>query len=75
MYKLARSKVIMAERIYSQHLGMISDTQSQAALGENLAQLQEVTWPIAGRYNAALDKIEVTLLKTVVFILGGEPIS
>jgi hygromycin-B 7''-O-kinase len=28
------------------------------ALGENLAQLQDVTWPIAGRYNASIDKIE-----------------
>lgn len=51
----------MAERIYSQRLGMISDTQFQAALGENLAQLQEVIWPIAGHYNAALDKVEVTI--------------
>jgi hygromycin-B 7''-O-kinase len=28
------------------------------ALGENLAHLQAVTWPIAGRYNAARDTVE-----------------
>ncbi|HEY0752514.1 MAG TPA: phosphotransferase [Ktedonobacteraceae bacterium] len=28
------------------------------ALGENLARMQEVTWPIAGRYNADLATIE-----------------
>lgn len=28
------------------------------ALGENLAQMQKVTWPIAGRYNPAIGTIE-----------------
>ncbi len=28
------------------------------ALGENLVEMQNVTWPIAGRYNAATDSIE-----------------
>jgi len=28
------------------------------ALGENLANMQQVTWPIVGRYNAATDTVE-----------------
>lgn len=28
------------------------------ALGENLASMQQVTWPIVGRYNAATDTVE-----------------
>lgn len=34
------------------------------ALGENLAQMQEVTWPLAGRYNAASKTVEPFELAT-----------
>jgi hygromycin-B 7''-O-kinase len=39
-------------------LGLADKCLIAQALGENLAQMQNVTWPIAGRYNAASGTIE-----------------
>ena len=39
-------------------LGLAERRGVAQALGENLAHMQEVTWPFSGRYNAATDTVE-----------------
>lgn len=41
-----------------ERLGSAERREIAQALGENLAQMQEVKWPIPGRYNAARDIVE-----------------
>ncbi len=47
----------LADPESKKQLGLEDKRGIAQALGENLAQMQEVTWPIAGRYNSATDTI------------------
>jgi aminoglycoside phosphotransferase (APT) family kinase protein len=48
----------LADPQIKEQLGPADRRAIAQALGENLARMQEVTWSIAGRYNAASDTVE-----------------
>ena len=48
----------LADQEIKKQLGSSDRRGIAQALGENLARMQEVTWSIAGRYNAASDTVE-----------------
>ncbi len=48
----------LADPQIKKQLGLVDRRGIAQALGENLARMQEVTWPFAGRYNAASDTVE-----------------
>ncbi len=48
----------LADPQVKEQLGLADRRGIAQALGENLARMQEVTWPIAGRYNAATKAVK-----------------
>ncbi|HEX4203941.1 MAG TPA: phosphotransferase [Ktedonobacteraceae bacterium] len=48
----------LADEQATKQLGSADRRGIAQALGENLVHMQEVTWPIAGRYNAVTDAVE-----------------
>lgn len=46
------------DRKITNRLGIAERRSIAQELGENLARMQEVTWPIAGRYNATTDSVD-----------------
>ncbi len=54
----------LADSLVKKQLGSADRRLIAQALGENLAQMQRVTWPFAGRYNAASKTVEPLDLAT-----------
>ncbi len=48
----------LADQEIKKQLGLADRLLIAQALGENLAQMQEVTWPLTGRYDAASNTVE-----------------
>lgn len=48
----------LADPEVKKQLGFADKLLIAQALGENLAQMHKMTWPLAGRYNAATDAVE-----------------
>ncbi|GHO71775.1 hypothetical protein KSC_106670 [Ktedonobacter sp. SOSP1-52] len=54
----------LADAEVKKQLGSANRRLIAQALGENLAQMQQVTWPFAGRYNAVSNTVEPLELAT-----------
>lgn len=54
----------LADQEVKKQLAAADKRSIAQALGENLAQMQQLTWPLAGRYNAASETVEPFELAT-----------